>query len=219
MRAIADRARTASIRAAQAATRRTALPFWIVGATAAGILTVFLVAGGLSAAERVPTPVAAGDEVRTSLYAVTVIDAELTDEVESEYFSADAGETLLVMTVQIENLSDRPIGADTGVNRVEAKLVNSRTPLLSVLQATNSFSTRAWRSDGSAGGVILQPGVPDEVMIAWAVPDDAFPDGTVQLDVFDAYVQGGRVILSSSVVLWERAEQVARITVDLGGGA
>lgn len=219
MRAIADRARQASARAARAATGRSALLLWIVGATAAGIVTVFLVAGGLAAAERVPAEVAAGSEVRTSLYSVTVTGAELTDVVESEYLEADAGETLLVMTVQIENLSDRAIGVDTAANRVESRLVNSRTPLLEVPQASDAFSTRAWRADGSARGVILQPGVPSEVLLAWSVPDDAFPDGTAQLDVFDATAQGGQIILSSSVISWLRTDQVAHVTLDLGGAA
>lgn len=219
MRAIAEKARRASARAAREATRRSALPFWIAGATAAGILIVFLVAGGLAAAERVPTAVDAGSEVRTSLYSVTVIDAELTDEVAEEFLEADPGETLLVMTVEIENLSDRPIGVGTAANRVESKLVNSRTPLLDVPEVADSFSTRAWRTDASAGGVVLQPGVPSELHIAWSVPDDAFPDGIAELNVFDANAQGGQIILSSSVISWQRSDQVARVTVDLGEGS
>lgn len=215
MRAIAGKARSASARAARSATDRRARPLWIAGCTAVGVVAVFLLAGGLVAAERTPAAASAGNEVRTSLYAVTVTGAELTDAVESEFLEAEEGETLLVMTVEIENLSDRPIGVGTAANRVESKLVNSRTPLLDVPQATDAFSTRAWRPDGSAGGVVLQPGVPDEVLLAWSVPDDAFPSGTVELDVFDARAQGGQIILSSSVISWQRTDRVARITVDL----
>lgn len=217
MRAIAESARRASARAARQATRRSTLPLWIAGATAAGILTVFLLAGGLAATESVPTAVDAGSDVRTSLYSVTVLEAELTDEVASEYLEADDGETLLVMTVELENLSDRPIGVGTAANRVESKLVNSRTPLLDVPQATDPFSTRAWRPDGSAGGVILQPGVPGEVMLAWSVPSDAFADGVARIDVYDASPQGGQIILASSVVSWQRTDQVARVSVEIGG--
>ena len=186
---------------------------------AAAIVTTFVAAGGLTSAERAPRAVEIGGEVRTSLYSVAVLDAELTDAVESEFLEADAGETLLVMTVAIENLSDHPIGVGTAANRVESKLVNSRTPLLEVAEVTDSFSTKAWRADGSAGGVVLQPGVPDEVVLAWAVPDDAFPDGVVQVDVFDAREQGGQIILSSSVISWQRTGQVARISVELGDGS
>ena len=55
--------------------------------------------------------------------------------------------------------------------------------------------------------------------IAWSVPDDAFPDGTVKLDVFDAVEQGGQVILSSSTISWQRKQQAAQITVDLVAAA
>lgn len=214
---MAEEARRASARAAHAATRRTALPFWVAGVSVIALLSVFVIAGGLAASERTAAEVGAGDTVRTSLYTITVQRAELADEVESQYLTADDGETLLLVTVEMENLSDRPIGVGTAANRVESKIVNSRTPLLEVPNTTDSFSTRAWRPDDSSGGVILQPGVPSEVVLAWSVPDDAFPEGTVPIDVFDAREQGGQVILSSSVISWQRTDQVARVSVELGG--
>ncbi|MFJ2368527.1 hypothetical protein [Microbacterium sp. NPDC087665] len=215
MRGAGDRARSATAHAARTATSRAAVPFWVVAAAVVALVAVFVSFGGLATATSEPAPVAVGSEARTSLYAVTVLDGELTDAVEEQYLEAEPGETLLVLTVVIENLTDHPIGVDSAADRVEARLIRARAPMLQVAQATSAFSTRAWRPDGSSGQVVLQPGVPSEIRIAWSVPDDAFPDGTARLDVFDAVEQGGQVILSSSTISWQRKQQTAQITVDL----
>lgn len=161
-----------------------------------------------------PTLVAAGDEVRMPLYAVTVLDAELTDEVEEESLSADPGETLVIVTVRLENLTDRPIGVGRAADKVEANLVGFNDPLLALTGVTPTDSAQAWRSDGSAGTVFLQPGVPSEVTLAWTAPEDAFTDGVVELDVYDAVETHGQILISADHINWQRGDLAARVTVD-----
>lgn len=192
------------------------LPRWIWLAAAALVALVIVVAavGGLSRAEASPTELGPDDEARTSMYAITVLDAEFATEIESEYLEAEPGEKFLVMTTRMENLSDAPIPVGTtGADRVSAGLVNTDTPLLELRGVTATDSVDVWRADGSSGDVILQPGVPSQVTFAWTVPEDAFPDGAVSLDVHEVEVKRGRVVISSRVITWYPAALSARITV------
>lgn len=192
------------------------LPRWIWPAAAALVAMVIVVAavGGLSRAEASPTELGPDDEARTSMYAITVLDAEFTTEVESEGLEAEPGEKFLVMSTRMENLSDVPIPVGTtGADRVSAGLVNTDTPLLELKGVTATDSVDVWRADGSSGVVILQPGVPSQVTFAWTVPEDAFPDGAVSLDVHEVEVTRGRVFISSRVITWNPASLSARITV------
>lgn len=191
------------------------VPRWIwVGAAALCALIIAVIAmGGLAQAEVAPTELGAGDEARTSVFAITVLDAEFATEVESEYLEAEPGQKLLVMTTQMENLSDAPIGVGTTADRTKAGLVNTDDPILDLYGATAVDTVAIWRADGSSGQVILQPGVPSEVTLAWTVPDDAFRDGIVSLDVHEVEIRRGAVILSSGVVTWRAADLSARISV------
>ncbi|WP_144874470.1 hypothetical protein [Microbacterium sp. 1.5R] len=184
---------------------------WAAAASVLVVVAIVAVTGGLARSTTEAAEVGAGDEVRTSTYAITVLDASFTDGVESEYLEAEPGEKLLVMTTRMENLTDAPIGVGTTADLLKANLVNTADPLLELHGTEPTGSASVWRADGSAGQVVLQPGVPDEVTIAWPVPDDAFADGAVALDVHDAEVSRGAVILSSRVVTWRPDGLVARV--------
>ncbi|WP_139305239.1 hypothetical protein [Microbacterium hydrocarbonoxydans] len=186
---------------------------WFVAAGLIVLVVVVAAMGGLAQAQASPTELGPGGEARTSVYAVTVQDAEFTDAVESEYLEAEPGEKLLVMTLEMQNLSDAPVGVGTTADRTKAGFINTEAPLLDLVGTTAVDSAAVWRGDGSAGQVILQPGVPSEVTIAWTVPEDAFPDGVVTLDVHEVEVRRGAVILSSGVVTWRAAETSARILI------
>ncbi|MEV4737656.1 MULTISPECIES: hypothetical protein [unclassified Microbacterium] len=186
---------------------------WIAaGVVVLGLLGV-AVTGGFAQVQTAADEVGAGTEVRTSAYAIAVLDAELTDAVESEYLEADPGEMLLVLTTRMENLSDEAVGVATTADRTRAGFVNTDAPLLDLTGVTPLGVTAVWRDDGSAGQVVLQPGVPSEVTFAFTVPDDAYTDRPIALDVHDVEVRRGAVILSSRVVTWRPAEVVARIVV------
>jgi len=190
----------------------SSIPLWIAAVAALAVAVPFVAFGGLDPATRAPLPRGTGDAVRTSLYEVTVLHAELTDKIEEQYLSADDGEDLLVVTAVIENLSDVPVGIVQTVDRVRSRLAGSSTPLIDLVGVEATSGPSAWR-DESVAAVVLQPRVPAEVRIAWPVPEGSFPDGSVAIDVYDAVAQGGQVILSSSAITWQRTEPAARVTV------
>lgn len=191
------------------------------GAIAAAAIVALVVAviafGGLAPASRTPALVAAGEAARTSLYTVAVLDAELTDAVESQFLEAEPGQTLLLVTVRLENLSDRAVGVERSADRVESRLIVGREPMLELSGLTPTATARSWRADGSQRAVILQPGVPADVVIAWSVDADeaaaAVADGAIRLDAYEGIEQGGQVILSASTISWRRAELRAELAV------
>lgn len=193
------------------------LPRWIwAAATAvAALCVVVITVGGLAEAEDETRHFGAGQAVRTSTYAITVLDAYTTSEVESEYLEAAPGETLIVLGVRIENLSDTPIGVGSTADLTKANLINTDEPLLELVGVTASDTARAWRPDGSAGEVFLQPDVPSDVVVAWPVYTATLDDSVISIDVHDAEVSIGAVILSSNVVTWSAGEVTARVTVPL----
>lgn len=207
-------ARNAAARASRAAFNRRVTPAWVVGGVVVAALATAIALGALDRNEATPTPLTTGEEVRMPLYAVTVLDSELTDEVEEQSLTAEPGETLVVITMQLENLTDRPIGLGRAADKVESQLIDVSDPLLSLTGVTPTGSPRAWRGDGSAGPVFLQPGVPSEVTLAWTAPEDAFADGIVELDVYDAVESHGQILIAADHVTWRRGDLAARITVD-----
>lgn len=213
-------ARDAAADAARTVFSRSALPFWIAVAAIVGLLAGVIGFGGLAPASRTPALISAGDEARTSLYSVTVLDAELTDAVESRFLEAEPGETLLLVTVRLENLSDRAVGVERSADRVDSRLIVGTEPMLELSGVTATGTARSWRADGSQRAVILQPGVPAEVAIVWPVPDDddtlrALAGGSARLDVHDATEQGGQVILAASTISWRRAELSAQLALEV----
>ncbi|MGM7671605.1 hypothetical protein [Microbacterium sp. A93] len=209
-------ARTTASRLARSAVSPAAVPAWIALAVAGVALVGVVTFGGLDRSDPIPAELTVGEEARVSLYAVTVLDAELTDSIEEEFLEAEPGETLLVATVLLENLSDRPVGVGVGADRVQSQLISASNPLIELADVEQTSSPRVWRDDGSAGSVILQPGVASEVRIAWTVPDDALPDGDFQLNVHDAAVSTGKILLASDHITWKRGDISARISATAG---
>ncbi|WP_435747152.1 hypothetical protein [Microbacterium sp. PMB16] len=219
-RGMAAGARDAAAGAARTVFSRRAAPFWIAVAAIIGLLAGFIGFGGLASASRTPTIVASGQEARTSLYSAAVQEVELTDAVESQFLEAEPGEQLLVVTLRLENLSDRAVGVDRSADRVESRMIVGREPMLELSGITATGTARSWRADGSVRAVILQPGVPADVTIAWPVADDdttaeALERGTVRLDVYDAVEQSGQVILAASTISWRRADLSAQLNLEV----
>lgn len=171
---------------------------------------VFVALGGLAPARDSARRADAGEEVRTSLYAVTVVGAALTDEVEDQYISAEEDEDLLVVTLRLENLTSRPIGVQDAVDGVNSRLVGHDESMLALADVTPTDGVSVWR-DGSRASPILQPGVPAEVHVSWPVPEGSLPDGIVRLDVYDAWERAGKIIVSSTDITWHRTERAARV--------
>lgn len=213
------RARSTSARVGRSAVTharsRSAIPVWaaLVGVAAAAAALVAI--GALDEAPPSPAHRTAGETVTLSHYAVTVLEATLTDSIEEEYLDADPGNALAVLTARLENLSDTPIGVGTTTDRLQARLVSSSESLLELSGVAGADNAYVFRSDGSFGTVILQPRVPAEVVIAWEVPADAFPEDVLVLDAHEPRITTGQAILSADTVTWRQADLAARITVDL----
>lgn len=197
---------------------------WVAIGVAVLLFAVVSVAGGFRAVGSTPAPTGEiGTEVALSEYSVTVHDAEVTDAVEDQYLEAEPGDTLVVVTMTMTNTTDQPIGIATTTDRIATGFVNVRDPLLELsgTSSTNNESTsveptssaRVWRDDGSAGPVILQPGMPSTVRIAWSVKKDAVSSRAVHLDVYDARVTTGQILLDSDQIIWRRGELAARINL------
>lgn len=216
-------ARAASARASrgvlQQALSRSAIPVWASLAGIAAAIVAVAALGAFDDAEPAPQLLAVGETATVPQYSITVLDGELTNTVEEQYLEAEPGDVLAVLTVRIENLSERPIGLGTTTDRLRSRLINSSDSLLEISGVETTDSTTAWRADGSSGSVILQPRVPAEVRIAWPVPADSFPDGVLELDVHEARIVTGQVLLSADTITWRQAALVARIPVELGGGS
>ena len=213
------RTRGAVTRASRATLSRRAIPAWIAAGAVAVLLVTVIASGGLETDEVTPTALGTGEEVRMPSYAITVLDAQLVDEVEEQSLSADPGETLVLVSMRLENLTDRPIGVGRSADQVASRLIHVDDALLSLSGEPSAESTDVWRDDGSAGSVILQPDVPSEVTIAWIAAEDAFADGIVTLDVYDAVETRGQVILSADQISWQRGELTARIAMDTENSA
>lgn len=191
---------------------------WIAAAAIA-VAALALVAVGAfdAAAEAEPDPVAIGEEVRLSTYAVTVLDAEVTDAVDEQYLEADEGESLLLVTMRLENLSDRTIGVGTTSDKISSRLVNVPSPLLELSGIDDPGSARTWHDVTSSRNPLLQPDVPADITVAWTVSTADLDAHRISLDVHDAVVRTGQIILSSDVITWAQGELVARIDMGVGG--
>ncbi|MGW8483145.1 hypothetical protein ACWGJP_08385 [Microbacterium sp. NPDC055903] len=196
---------------------RRAVPVWIAVAVAASASGAVVALGGLDESVSRPADMALGEEIRLPTHAVTVLDATFADAVEEEFLEAEPGEALLVVTLRLENLTDRPIGLDTTSDRISSRLVNAAEPLLALSGAEPVASASTWLTDGSAGSVVLQPEVPAEVTIAWPVSEADAVEG-IALDVHEARIRSGQIILGSDVITWEQAALVARVDLGSLGG-
>ena len=190
---------------------------WVAVGLIVALVVAVAVSGGLRAADATAADVAMGAEAQLSQYSVTVSDVEFTDAVEEQFMEAEPGDTLVVVTMTLKNATDRPIGVATSADRISTGFVNVREPLLALSGIEPTGSARAWRVDGSAGSVILQPGLSSTVKIAWPVPEDAVRSGSVQLEVHEARVSTGQILISSDQIFWRRGDLAARI--DLGGAS
>lgn len=200
---------------ARAAVDRSARPVWIIAGLVAVTAGAFAAAGTFGPASGSASVVAMGEEVAVPLYSVSVQDLDVVPEVEDNYMPVSEGEVILVLTVRLENLSDGTIGIDRGVDRTDSHLLAVNDPLLELSGITPSRPGVAWREDGSVDAVRLQPGVPAEVRIGWYVDESDLKEATVALNVYDAYAEGGHVLISRDSVSWWRDDLVAQIELEL----
>lgn len=176
---------------------------------------IAVAAGALRTAQ--PKAHAAGrdDQVDTALYSVTVLDTETSTEVEDQYWEAEPGERLLLVTVRIENLAAYPVMVLGAINSASSRLIQGDESLLRLGGIRAVDAPRVWRADGSLRGPILQPGVPAEVVIGWPVDAAQLRASDISLDVYDAKEVRGRFVVSANTVTWSATDLVARVDLEI----
>lgn len=184
----------------------------------AGILTaVFLGAtaafGGLAEAAVPPVPeLSAGDTHENEQFALSVERAVLIDELPEAGVTVEAGERVLALVVTAENVWDRaqPSAGSAGVTAAV------RIPELGDVPADSVA-----RFDDTTVSPYLQPRVPAQLVLAWAVDDDALPTADdVRVELRDLSLRTGALVVSGQ--WWDTPVTAARISVplvDVGAGA
>ncbi|MBW8763771.1 MAG: hypothetical protein JF592_14505 [Microbacterium sp.] len=217
VRGARDRARAIAARGFRSVFSRRALPAWITVGTLAAAAAALIAVGAFDTAENEPAATALGEEVRLPTYSITVLDVEVTDAVEEQFLEADEGESLLLVTMRLENLSDSTIGVDGSADEVSSNLLNTASPMLDLSGVTEIGSARYWRDVTSSRRPLLQPEVPAVITVAWTVKTaDLGSDGIV-LDVHEADPRHGNIVVASSAVTWRQGALVARIDLEAGG--
>lgn len=217
VRGAGSRLRAATVRVIRSVFSRSAVPAWIVTGVVAVVAAVLISIGAFDTAVREPAAVAVGEEVRLSTYAVTVIDVEVTDAVEEQHFEADPGESLLLVTMRLENLTDTTVGVDSTVDRITSRLVNASESMIVLSGVDDPGNARVWHDATSLKSPLLQPGVPADITVGWRVDSSALDSDALALVVHDSVVRTGQIIIASDVVTWAQGTPVARIELETRG--
>lgn len=184
----------------------------------AAVVGLFLVAtaafGGLEPVEAAgPVELTAGETHAGPIVALTIQRAVLIDDFVEAGASADAdaGERVLALVVDAENVSTQPVQTLTAtfgeVLRLEA------LPELAMEGAA--------RLDDATIGPTLQPGAPAQVVLSWVVPGDALAAGDeLRIRLFDHELHVGQSVAYGE--FWDDEVLAAVVTVeldDVGAGA
>jgi hypothetical protein len=184
----------------------------------AGIATgLFLVAtaafGGLAtAAPPELTQLEPGDAHVTDQRSLSVQRAVLIDELPEAGISLEEGQRVLAVIVDVENRWDEPLRS-TGDSGVAGSI--------SVAGMAAKAHASAARMDDATTEPVLQPGVPAQLVYAWAVDADAYAEGdqlTVTLADMSLYT-GSFVTVGQ---WWDDPVADARVALvveDVGAGA
>jgi hypothetical protein len=186
---------------------------WFAGILTILFLTVTAAFGGLSAVAVPPVPeLAAGAQHRNDQFALTVERAVLIDELIGSGTSVSDGQRVLALVVNVENVWDRalPSAGVAGVGAAVHVAELSGTPADSVARLDDATLTP-----------YLQPGVPAELVLTWAVDATTFAAGDVlHVDLLDFTLYRGSLITYGES--WTDPVVGARTSVvirDVGAGA
>lgn len=190
---------------------------WLTGILTVPFLAVTAAFGGLNAVAAPPVPdLEAGETHENGPFALTVERAVLIDELPEAGITIaeeDKADTrVLALVVTVENLWSRalPAGHASGV-----------TGAVRIDQLGDLAPAAVARFDDATTAPFLQPGVPAELVLTWAVDADLFADGdALEIDLRDFTLQTGQLITYGT--WWANPVEGARLTVDVtdvGAGA
>lgn len=210
----AERADGTAVRGIRSLFSLRMMPVWISAAVLAVGVGALIAIGAFDTAHHEPDAVAIGDEVRLSTYTVTVLDVEVTDAVDEQYLEADPGESLLLVTLRLENLTDATVSVVGSADRVSSRLINATAPLLDLTGVGDPGTALVWNDIASPRYPLLQPDVPAEITAAWRVSTAELEKGAAAIEVHDAIERAGQIIVSSDVVSWTQGALIARVDLE-----
>lgn len=167
--------------------------------------------GGLAAAPEPPiTELDAGDEHVSAELSITVERAVLLDRFPEAGISVEDGERVLAFVVHAENLWDRSIWAqEDGALGQSLRLEDGTAP--GSIARFDDATLRPW----------IHPGLPAELVVTFAVDDDAYADGDeARVLLRDRSMTTGELIVAGE--WWDDPVHTATVTVpveDRGDGS
>lgn len=193
---------------------------WFAAIGTGAFLAVTAAFGGLAPVAAVESPIeqlAAGETHTSAQLKITVERAVLIDSLSGAgaYPDEGAGERLLVLLVQMENLWTEPATASDFAGILTATYQNTVA-----LDGVDGHAEGIVREDDQTIDPYLQPGVPALIAFSWVVPGDAYAGGedlTVVLK--DATLEHGELLFTGDY--WSTPEPAAHVTIeieDVGAG-
>lgn len=185
---------------------------WIGGAATVLILGATAAFGGLGAVPESPLPeLTAGDTFTGAGFEMTPQRAVLIDELNETGVRPKEGERLLVIIMDVTNVDDTArASASTGTGSLAEIRVKDAPDIPPSIARYDDSTLSPW----------LQPGIPAQLVLTWAVPSDAFADdGDVRMALHTATEYTGEYFVYGEY--WDDVEVGAHATLsieDVGAG-
>lgn len=175
---------------------------WLGGIATGVVLVATAAFGGLEAVAAPPLPeLAAGESFRGAGLELTVQRAFVTDELDDSYTAAAPGERLLVVVLDATNLDVAPRSTTSGGSVSEVRMEGLRDAAPTIT-----------RVDDSTFSPWLQPDVPAELLLTWAVPASEFVDGDdLRITLPAAHKQTGKYFVAGDY--WTDVSVAAYLTL------
>ena len=190
---------------------------WITGILTVPFLAVAAAFGGLNAVAAPPIPdLSAGKTHVNGPFSLAISRAVLIDEFPEAGITVEEGQRVLAVVVTAENVWDRAM--PTVLSSPDAALRGSlRIPSL----GDGAVPVAIARFDDATKEPHLQPGVPADLVVTWAVDADALAAGDeVEIDIRDLSLSEGVLITYGEE--WGTPMTAAHVHVDVtdvGAGA
>ncbi|MCR2763040.1 hypothetical protein NQ152_05895 [Microbacterium sp. zg.B48] len=185
---------------------------WLTGIATGLFLVATAAFGGLAtAAEPAPVTIEPGQEHRNDQFALTIERVVLVDELTEAGVYVEDGERVLAVVVDVENTWTRPIAVHS---------TSSLTESLRLEGLADTPPDSIARYDDGTVAPWLQPGVPAQLVLAWAVTAGRFTDGQpVGITLSDMTLHTGSFVANGQ--WWTDPVPAATMTVileDIGAG-
>jgi hypothetical protein len=184
---------------------------WFAGIGTALFLAATAAFGGLAtAAEPAITELEAGATHQNDQLSIAIERAVLVDEFPEAGVFVDDGERVLAVLATVENRWTEPLAA-----YADSSVTGSIEPA-----GLDGSPDSVARYDDATVNPWLQPGVPAQIVLAWAVDADAFEDAQeVEITLNDMTLHTGSFVANGQ--WWTRPVAAASVTIaieDLGAG-